>query len=110
MLTEILPPEPVGLARIQEALEANDWAGGEGDGLDSDSPGFASDEEDEGVGSKAEAAEIKKEMSGMRNAIYGGQDQTQEDEDRDEAVQVEELEGLMQKVQVFKGKHILGTS
>lgn len=93
----------MGVARIREALEANDWAGGEGDDCDSDSLRFGSDEEDEGVGSKSEAAEIKEEMSGMRKAIYGEQDQTQEDDDQDEAVKVEELESLMLKVQVIKG-------
>ncbi len=93
----------MGIARVQEALEANDWAGGEGNDYDSDPLGFGSDEEDEGVVPKAEAAEIKDEMSGMRKAIYGGQNQSLEDDDEDEAVKVEELEGLMLKVQVIKG-------
>lgn len=95
----------MGIARIKEALEANDWGGGDGQ---SDSLDLGSDEEDtDEVGSRAEAAEIEREMFGMRNAIYDqgpSKDPEEEDGDEDE-LKVEELERLMVKVQVIKGKY-----
>lgn len=100
--------EPVGIARVKEALEANDWGSGDGDDFQSEYLGFGSDEEDtDEVGFKAEAAEIQREMFGMRNAIYGqGSSQDPEEEDgEDEELKVEELERLMVKVQVIKGEY-----
>jgi hypothetical protein len=98
--------EPVGMARVKEALEANDWGGGDGDDFQAESLCFGSDEDDgDEVGFRAEAAEIQKEMFGMRNAIYG-QSSSQEPEGgdgEDEELKVEELERLMVKVQVIKG-------
>ncbi len=100
--------EPVGIARVKEALEANDWGGGDGDDFQAESLDFGSDEDDgDEVGFKAEAAEIQKEMFGMRNAIYG-QSSSQEPEEEggeDEELKVEELERLMVKVQVIKGEY-----
>jgi len=99
--------EPVGIARIKEALEANDWGGGDGDDFQPESLGFGSDEEDnDGVGFSAEAAEIQREMFGMRKAIYS-QSSSQDAEEvdgEDEELKVEELERLMVKVQVIKGE------
>lgn len=107
MLTTCFGAEHVGVARIKEALEANDWGGGDGDDFQSDTPGFGSDEEDnDEVGLGAEAAEIRREMFGMREAIYGqsSSQDLEEDNGEDEELKVEELERLMVKVQVIKGE------
>ena len=98
----------MGIARVKEALEANDWGGGDGDDFQSESPGLGSDEDADGeVGFKAEAAEIEREMFGMRSAIYGqgSSDDPEEGDGDDEGLEVEELERLMVKVQVIKGKY-----
>ncbi|KAI9816823.1 MAG: hypothetical protein M1827_001468 [Pycnora praestabilis] len=106
--------EPVGVARIKEALEANDWAADNNDdygnvllGLDS------SDDEGSNGGFGAEAAEVEREVFGMRSAIHsnGEGDEGQEsDKDRgdtdfdegDEELQVEQLEAMMLRVQAVK--------
>ncbi|MCJ1363594.1 hypothetical protein MMC16_002701 [Acarospora aff. strigata] len=97
--------EPVGIARIKEALQANDWDGGEGEEFLSESLDLGSDDEDEdgGIVPKAEVAQIEREMFGMRDAIYGQRPgQSREDDGQDEELKVEELERLMVKVQVVK--------
>ncbi|OCK77998.1 hypothetical protein K432DRAFT_332874 [Lepidopterella palustris CBS 459.81] len=80
--------EPVGIERIKEALEANDWAV-------SEDVGFEDDEDDFRNTFAAEEAEINMELFGMKSAIHGG-------EDGGEAVQVEELEQIMQRMQAIK--------
>jgi len=97
----------VGIARIKEALEANDWSTGEGDGFQSDDLGLGGGEEEDGTeGFGAEAAEMEREMFGMRNAIYGeGQYQSGEGDEQDEELKVEQLGNLMLKMQVVKGKY-----
>lgn len=99
--------EPVGIARIKEALEANDWAGGAGDDFQSDDLRSDSDEEADGRdGFGAEAAELEREMFGMRNAIYGdGQLLRDEGDEEDKELKVDQLESLMVKMQVVKGNH-----
>jgi hypothetical protein len=62
------PPEPTGLERIKEALEANDWAAADDDALLPDDQ--EDDEAESGFG--AEAAELEREMVGLKMAIYGG--------------------------------------
>ena len=104
---QILGAEPVGIARIKEALQANDWDGGEGEEFLSESLDLGSDDEDEdgGIVPKAEVAQIEREMFGMRDAIYGQRPgQSREDDGQDEELKVEELERLMVKVQVVKGE------
>ena len=86
-LTDI---EPVGVARIKEALEANDWAGGGDAGLeDGDDDAFKNT-------FAAEEAEMSIELFSMKGAIHG-------EEEDDEALQVEELEQMMQRMQTIKG-------
>jgi len=106
-LIKYLGAEPVGIARIKEALEANDWSTGEGDGFQSDDLGLGGGEEEDGTeGFGAEAAEMEREMFGMRNAIYGeGQYQSGEGDEQDEELKVEQLGNLMLKMQVVKGKY-----
>ncbi|KAI9843544.1 MAG: hypothetical protein M1830_007696, partial [Pleopsidium flavum] len=107
-LITVFGAESVGIARIREALEANDWARVEDDGFQSDDLGLGSDEEEDGrQGLGAEAAEIEREMFGMKQAIYGeGQYERGEgvEDEEEEGLKVEQLEGLILKMQVVKGK------
>ena len=90
--------EKVGIARMKEALEANDW-----DGADE---GIGFDNEDDGEdGFGEEVAEVEREVLGMRLAVDGeeGEDEEEEEEDEGEESQVRELEGMMLKMQAVKG-------
>jgi hypothetical protein len=97
--------EPQGLARLKEALEANDWGGGGGEEEDelhvSDLEG--SDEEgslDFGIS----IDEMKDEMAGMKQAIYGGGAGERSDEiDPEQDKEVEKLQAMMLKMQAVRG-------
>jgi hypothetical protein len=96
----------MGLERLKEALEANDWEGGLSedvtlDDLDED------DEEAEGsIGFGIDATEMEEEMQGMKRAIYGGglglEDEDENEADQDE--EVEKLQAMMLKMQAVRGK------
>jgi hypothetical protein len=100
--------EPVGLERIKEALETNDWAAEDVlqdlDGLD---VGDEDGEQESGFG--AEAAEMEREMLGLKMAIHGGGSEAQklgEEEEgdvQDQELQVEQLEAMMLRMQAIKG-------
>jgi len=103
--------ELTGIARLKEALEANDWASIEDDfGIDD----FGDLEDEESMGFGAEAAELEMEMFGMKRAIYGigKEDEDRagkgvgrgEDEEEDEEDEVEKLEALMLRMQVVRGE------
>ena len=93
--------EKVGIARLKEALEAHEWDAGGGDG-DVD---FDELEEELGVedGFGAEAAEVEREMVGLKMAVrrVGGED-GEEDEEEGADEGVEELENMMLKMQAIK--------
>jgi hypothetical protein len=101
-----------GIARLKEALEANDWAADDEDddfGLDD----FGDLEDEEGMGFGAEAAELEMEMFGMKRAIYeageehgDGDDENRlrEEEGDDQEDEVEKLEALMLRMQVVRGE------
>lgn len=82
-------------------MESNDWEDA-GDGeleIDEDETGF-----------KAEAIELQMEMFGMKQAIYGGDDDEQAEgsssrNGEDEQEDVEQLEAMMRKLQAVKGEH-----
>lgn len=87
--------EKAGWERVREAFEANSWEGGAEDddledlGLDLDFEGINVDEE------------MRKEMEGMKQAIYGGREEEgPEDEEKD----VEDMEVLMRKMQAMRGE------
>jgi len=89
-----------GVARLREALEANDWSGGGDEDeledeflFDGDGEG---DGEDPGFG--LERRELEEEFAGLRTG--GGV----EEDDVDEPMQVEELEAMMLKVQATRGE------
>jgi len=101
MLTLI---EPMGLERLKEALEANDWDGGDDAGDELMLEDFEDNDETEGsIGFGIEAAEMEAEMAGMKQAIYGG-GVDEEDEDGNGDEDVEKLQAMMLKMQAVRGK------
>lgn len=99
----------MGIERLKEALEANDWGGGgedHGDEFDLDDledDGIEGDELDLGLGVDTE--ERKEEMKGMKQAIYsdafGGEEG--DDQDNDE---VEKLQAMMLRMQAVRGRFL----
>jgi hypothetical protein len=83
--------EEMGVNRIEDALKANDWEGGDGDD-------FGFEDEEFGEGLDAEEAEMGMELFGMKAAVNGI-----EEEEKEEA-QVEELEGMMRRMVAIKGE------
>jgi len=98
--------EPMGMERLKEALEANDWEGNDELGEAIDLDGLENESDDAGsIGfglDAADKAEMEKEMRGMKQAIYGGDDDGGEEEPNDQ--DVEELQALMLKMQAVRGK------
>lgn len=114
--------EAVGLARIKEALEANDWEGTgavEGDGEDADPWELGEGQDTIGgdmqAGDEAFSVEVGARTKEMRvpilspqehlNAIFNSnltRDEIDEDDEGD--FQVQELERMMLKIQAVKGK------
>lgn len=96
----------MGIERLKEALEANDWDGGNdlGDdfGLDDLS---RDDDDDKSVGFGLEAAEMEMEMFGMKQAITGESSGIAGvDDDPDQEDEVDQLEALMLRMQAVRGK------
>ncbi len=90
----------MGVARIREALEANDWAADNLnihalDGLDDDEAFIES--------FAAEEAEMGMEFMGLKTAVNGGDNATDSADEDDEALQVEQMERMMLKLQFIKG-------
>lgn len=81
--------ERLGIDRLKEALEACEWEGADVDTI-SDDLGL-----EDGFG--AEAAEVEREMMGLKMAVNGAEES---DEGGDEGV--EELENMMLKMQAIK--------
>jgi hypothetical protein len=95
--------EEVGIKRVEEALAANDWEGGEGDNMDSGEW----EDEVEGEGLHAEEKEMGVEIFDLKAAIYGLSGGENETEDGDQKKQVEELESMMRKMMAIKGMFFL---
>ncbi|KAI9718395.1 MAG: hypothetical protein M1812_004116 [Candelaria pacifica] len=95
--------EPRGIARVKEALEANDWAANDEEEF-SEEALLGGGEFDEGFG--AEAAELEREMFGMKTAIQRGSGEdggSAGDEDGgDEEFEVEQLEAMMLKMNAVR--------
>lgn len=100
--------ESMGVDRLKEALEANDWEGEDpegsvdlndfGEGVDSDAEGS--------LGFGIDREEMEEEMKGMKQAIYGGT-MADGEIDRDEIEQdeeVEKLQAMMLKMQAVRGE------
>ncbi|KAI5819052.1 hypothetical protein BZA77DRAFT_305591 [Pyronema omphalodes] len=84
--------ETQGMVRVREALEANDWVGGDGE-----LQGLSDDEEEDRDGVMLVGEEMQREMLGLRQAIAA--DDTDEVEDEKE---VEKLEEVMQRLVMLR--------
>jgi len=95
--------EPMGKARMKEALEANDW---EGVDPDDDFDLDTLDQDDEGsTGFGIEANELEMEMFGMKNAIRGSaedKDETTDEPAEEKEEDVDQLEAMMLKLQAVR--------
>jgi hypothetical protein len=92
----------MGIERLREALETNDWESNElGEAVDLEDL----DDGGEGsIGCGIEAAEMEMEMFGMKQAIYGESngDGNQDEEGEDEGV--EQLQAMILRMQAVRGK------
>jgi hypothetical protein len=103
--------EPMGIERLKEALETNDWEGA--DGLESalkldDIDEVDGDEDDGSIGFGIDPTEMADEMAGMKRAIYGGVLGEETGEGEDEAEdddEVDKLQAMMLKMQAVRGEH-----
>ena len=105
----------MGMARVKEVLEANEWEGGDEDGGMLEDLGLGDEEEDRDgeEGFREVAGEVEREMFGMRMAVHGtdededdgGGEERAEELDNDDGgdIEVEELQRMMLRVQAIKG-------
>jgi hypothetical protein len=96
----------MGIERLKEALEANDWESNElGESINLED--FGDDDECEGEGSIGfgiEAAEMEMEMFGMKQAIHGSDNAEENDDEEDQGEEVEQLQAMMLRMQAVRGK------
>jgi hypothetical protein len=105
----ILFLELMGVERLKEALEANDWDGNddaEGEvNVDDLEAGDDEEEDDGSIGFGIDPAEMKDEMAGMKQAIYGGSaggDVDIEDEEAGDR-EIQQMQAMMLKMQSLRG-------
>lgn len=94
--------EPVGVPRLKESLETNEWDSG--DLQDIDALDFVPEKEDFLETFAAEEAEMGVEILGVKTAVNAPSDPLLFKADGEEALQVEELELMMRKMRAVKGK------
>lgn len=96
----------MGIERLREALETNDWESNElGEELSLED---LEDGDEEGEGSiefGIEAAEMEVEMFGMKQAIYGGNNGEEMDDEEGQDEEVEQLQAMMLRMQAVRGKY-----
>lgn len=96
----------MGIERLREALEANDWESNElGEGINPED--FENDDDGEGGGSIGfgiEVAEMEMEMFGMKQAVYGGDNAEQNEDEEGQDEEVEQLQAMMLRMQAVRGK------
>jgi hypothetical protein len=103
----------MGIERLREALETNDWESNElGEGISPEDFGDEDEVEGEGegegsVGFGIEAAEIEMEMFGMKQAIYAGGNEEENDDEEYQDEGVEQLQAMMLRMQAVRGKYFL---
>jgi hypothetical protein len=100
----------MGLERLKEALETNEWDGDDGSEGNLNLEDFeADDDETEGsIGFGIDPAEMEEEMAGMKQAIYSS-GAGREDEIEDESAgdkEIEQLQAMMLKMQAVRGKSV----
>ncbi|KAK4210817.1 alpha and gamma adaptin binding protein p34-domain-containing protein [Rhypophila decipiens] len=117
--------EKMGIARVREALEANEWSGGAGGGSDDDESDDAEEEGEFGSFQKGKQQQSKKDgeesdddeeqldfgfdkadFVGLKKAIWKGGGDDEDDDDDDEANgnddEVKKLESMMHKLQAVR--------
>ncbi|KAF4631829.1 hypothetical protein G7Y89_g6301 [Cudoniella acicularis] len=98
--------EPMGIERLKEALETNDWAGNDEDIETTAALADLENAEDDDEGSLGfgiDPAEIEEEMRGMKQAIYGGgREFGDEEKDANDDEEVEKLQAMMLKMQAVR--------
>ena len=100
--------EKVGLERLREALEANEWAAtatAEGDELDFDLRGLDDNDEGDIRGFARDEAEMTAELFGMKAALNGNDLEPEADDlppPASEETQVEDLDRLMGRLLAVK--------
>lgn len=97
----------MGIARVQEVLETHQWSSSTSDELEQDLESLSlRGDEEATVGFTLEANELEREMAGLRLAINSNRDNDDIGEEfketGDDSLQVEQLEGLMLRVQAIK--------
>jgi Alpha and gamma adaptin binding protein p34 len=98
--------EPMGIERLREALETNDWESNElGEELSLEDLGDGEEEGDGSIGFGIEAAEMEMEMFGMKKAIYGGSNGEEMDDEEGQDEEVEQLQMMMLRMQAVRGKY-----
>lgn len=89
--------EKIGLERLKEALEANEWEGGDPDTGDlSDDLGLGED------GFGVEAAQMEREIIGLKMVVNGDGDGREDPQEEVGDEGVEEMERMMLKMHVIK--------
>lgn len=97
----------MGIARVQEILETHQWSSSTSDEPEHDLESIILHGDEEATGGfTLEANELEKEMAGLWLAINSNKDDDSIDEKfgdvGDDNLQVEQLEGLMLRVQAIK--------
>ena len=95
--------EVVGIERIKEALEANDWAAADDIGAEEALAELDINDGDFNNSFAAEEAEINMEFMGMKTAVNAEERRDSTGFEDDEAGQVEELERMIPRLQEIKG-------
>lgn len=100
--------EKVGLERLREALEANEWAAGDGEDDFGDLVDEFGDEGSDGIGGFGdEEAEMTAELFGMKAALIGGEDEPEPDPELSGSAarqkdEVDDLDRMMGKLLAVK--------
>jgi hypothetical protein len=95
----------MGVERLREALEANDWESNElGEGISLEDLEEGEEEGEGSMGFGFEAAEMEMEMFGMKQAIYGGSNGEEIDNEGGQDEEVEQLQPMMLRMQAVRGK------
>jgi len=106
--------EKVGVERLREVLETNEWEGGEEGGYEDEDEGEG--EEGEGMGMGVEVGELRGEMMGLRGVVggvgvgeeegvggeAGGEVEGEEGEEDGGDEEVRALESMMLKMQAVR--------
>jgi len=91
---------------LREALETNDWESNEvGEELSLEDLEDGDEKGEGSIGFGIEAAEMEMEMFGMKQAIYGGNNGEEMDDEEGQYEEVEQLQAMMLRMQAVRGKY-----